>query len=468
MNELKTSRISYYIQYFTEHKNNMKMLWSGIKSIINVKNNRLNNISQIVQNGKVIKNPQDIAQAFNQYFVNIAQNIDKEIPRTRKCPLDYLGARTAESFFISPTDSSEIDSIISQLHKGKSVGPYSIPINLLKRLSPNIASSLASLINESFSTGIFPDKVKVANVIALHKKGATDNHSNYRPMSLLSIFSKIFEKLMHKRFYRFLEANEILRPLQFGFRKKHSTLHTLISMTEHIKNTIDSGNYGCGIFIDLKKAFDTVNHGILLKKLEHYGVRGIPLQWFESYLSTAREQHVSVNGHTSDKLVIKHGVPQGSVLGPLLFLLYIHDIPTVSKKLTFHPFADDTNIYFESSDLMHLHKTINKELRKVQKWLESNRLALNIDKTNFLLFEENIVLKLGKKKIKHENHVRFFGVLLDSNLSWKTHLNELSKKLLRTVGFFIKSDTMLLWIHLSCSIMDFLHHSFRMVCLSGG
>ena len=137
-------------------------------------------------------------------------------------------------------------------------------------------------------------------------------------------------------------------------------------MTEHIKNTIDNGNYGGGIFIDLKKAFDTVNHTILLKKLEHYGIRGVPLQWFESYLSD-RKQFVSVNGHSSDELEIKHGVPQGSVLGPLLLLLYINDLPRISKKLTFYLFADDTNIYFESSDLLHLQKTVNKELRKVRK-----------------------------------------------------------------------------------------------------
>ena len=152
---------------------------------------------------------------------------------------------------------------------------------MLKILSPSyIASSLTSLINESFSTGIFADKLEVVKVIALHKKGATDNPSNYRPISLLSILSKIFEKLAHKRFYNFLEVNKILHALQFGFRKKHSTLHTLISMTEHIKNMINSGNHKCGIFIDIKKAFDTVNHGFLLKKLEQYGVRGIPLQWF--------------------------------------------------------------------------------------------------------------------------------------------------------------------------------------------
>ena len=160
---------------------------------------------------------------------------------------------------------------------------------------------------------------------------------------------------MHKRLNDFLETNDVLHNLQFGFRQKHSTSHALISLTEKIKQTIDKGNLACGVFIDLKKAFDTVNHTILLQKLEHYGIRGIPLQWFKSYL-TGRKQYVSVCGNTSETLEIKCGVPQGSVLGPLLFLLYINDLAKVSKKLTFFLFADDTNIHYESSNILDIQK----------------------------------------------------------------------------------------------------------------
>ena len=192
--------------------------------------------------------------------------------------------------------------------------------------------------------------------------------------------------LMYKRLYSFLDSCNILHPLQFGFREKHSTLHALIGMTETIKETIDKSMFGCGVFIDLQKAFDTVNHSILLKKLEHYGLRGVRLDWFSSYLSN-RKQYASVNGATSDYLDITCGVPQGSVLGDLLFLIYINDLPSISKVLSFYLFADDTNIYFSSRDLFSLQKIMNRELKKVKKWLDANQLGLNVDKTNFVIFD---------------------------------------------------------------------------------
>ena len=192
------------------------------------------------------------------------------------------------------------------------------------------------------------------------------------------MFSKIFQKLMHQHLFKFLESFEILYPLQLGFREKYSTSHALLSLTESIKQSIDSGKVGCGIFLDLQKAFDTVNHKILLDKLEHYGIRGNALKWFQSYLS-GRTQYVTVNGHVSDPLPITCGVPQGSVLDPLLFLIYVNNLPNVSKVMQFYLFADDTSIYFDSDNLFNLLKIVSRELKKVRKWLEANRLALNID-----------------------------------------------------------------------------------------
>ena len=320
---------------------------------------------------------------------------------------------------------------------------------MLKIIGPSVSPILALLVNQSFQTGIFPDKLKIAKVITLFKKGNPELPSNYRPISLLPIFSKIFEKLMYRRLYRFLEIHDVLFSLQFGFQENHSIDHALVSLTETVKNTLDNKRFGCGIFIDLQKAFDTVNHKILLSKLEHYGVRGCALEWFRSYLSD-RKQYVSVNGSNSNLLSIACGVPQGSVLGPLLFLIYINDLPSSSKKLNFYLFADDTNIYCESSDLSNLIKIVNRELRSVKKWLDANKLSLNIDKTNYIIFHSSsssvpsdAVVKIGKKHIKRVKFVKFLGLLLDEHLSWKYHLSELSKKLARTCGIFFRIRNLL-------------------------
>ena len=208
---------------------------------------------------------------------------------------------------------------------------------------------------------------------------STEDLNNYRPISLLSIFDKIIEKLMHKRLYSFLDEHNILFNNQFGFRKNNSTSFALIQITEKIKETIDKKKYGCGIFIDLRKAFDTVNHDILLKKLEHYGIRGTALIWFKSYLFN-RQQFVFHNGESSRLQCITSGVPQGSVLGPLLFLIYINDLPNISSVLEFYLFADDTNIYYEADTPDKLESIVNRELKKLRTWLIVNRLSLNLNK----------------------------------------------------------------------------------------
>ena len=248
---------------------------------------------------------------------------------------------------------------------------------------------------------------------------------------------------MAKRLNAFLQENSILCNNQFGFRPGFSTEHSLISIIETIKKTIEEKKYGCGVFIDLKKAFDTVNHKILLHKLEHYGIRNEALSWFESYLKD-RKQYVTINKTNSTLLTVKCGVPQGSVLGPLLFLLYINDLPNISSKLKIFLFADDTNIYLDSHDPHTLEKEMNRELIKLYDWLGINRLSLNITKTNFVLFHSinkpkaSTTIKINKKAIEEVKYVKYLGVLIDSQLTFKYHIDELTKKIARSTGILYK------------------------------
>ena len=250
---LTERKASYFHNYFLKNSNNMKQLWSGIKSVINIKkSSNINVINKLKDsNGNITSDPAVIANLFNKFFVNVSHNITKNIPRTDKSPLNFMGERTSNSFFMAPSVPQEISEIISLLKTGKSLGPNSIPMKILKILCPLISASLSQIINESFQSGIFPEKMKLAKVIPLFKKGCPLTASNYRPISLLSVFSKITEKVIYKRLYKFLQIHEILYTLQFGFRESHSIDHALVSLTEAIKNSLDNGKFGCGIFIDL-------------------------------------------------------------------------------------------------------------------------------------------------------------------------------------------------------------------------
>ena len=422
----------------------VKKTWLGIKSILNIDKGRYSDVNQLNIDGKIIDDPTDIAQRLNDFFVNVGPNTDKSIPTNPVSkPEKYLKNRSQVEFIISHISNEEIIDIINSL-ENKAQGPQSIPLKLLKLIPDLIIFPLSEIINLSFSSGVFPNAIKIAKVIPIHKGGSTDELNNYRPISILSIFDKIIEKLIHKQLYHFLTINNVLFKNQYGFRKNNSTSLALIQMVEKIRESIDNKKIGCGIFIDLSKAFDTVNHKILLKKLEHYGIRGTALKWFQSYLFE-RKQYVYINGESSSLRIISCGVPQGSVLGPLLFLLYVNDLPNISDQLTFFLFADDTNIFYESQSLTDLERTLNKELRKLQEWLIVNRLSLNLKKTNFVLFHpfnkplsDSITVKINKKAISEKNHVKYLGISLDSTLSWKSHIENLCSTLRRTVGMLYK------------------------------
>ena len=248
-----------------------------------------------------------------------------------------------------------------------------------------IPNPLANMVNLSFEQGVFPTELKIAVITPLHKAKDPMFFNNYRPISLLSVFSKIFERLMYNRILYFINRHKLFNKFQFGFRNNHSTFMALIILIENLVNALDNGKCAVGIFLDFQKAFDTVNHSIWLDKLQCYGIRGIANQWLFSYLSN-RQQSVVYNGYESELKVINNGVPQGSILGPLLFLLYINDLTNVSSFFMPILFAEDTNLFYTGTDLKYIIRLVNEEISKIYGWVNANNISLNIDKTNFMLF----------------------------------------------------------------------------------
>ena len=309
---------------------------------------------------KFESDPTKIAEGFNGYFSTIAEKLQEKIyPNESLNFTQYLQTPLNQNFFFNSVTANEIVLIIHSLENSKATGPHSIPTEILKLIKANICHPLKEIINLSFATGIYPDALKIARVIPIFKnKGDELQVYNYRPISLLSNINKIFEKLAYSRLYSFLNLYNCIFELQFGFRSKHSCNHALFSLTEMVREALDQGNFACGIFIDFQKAFDTVDHNILLNKLDYYGVRGLAKKWFRSYLSN-RQQYVTINGFNSKKLPMRYGVPQGSVLGPLLFLVYINDLNKAITYSTTHHFADDTNLLVVGKSLKRIQKHMN-------------------------------------------------------------------------------------------------------------
>jgi hypothetical protein len=243
--------------------------------------------------------------------------------------------------------------------------------------------------------------LKLAIVTPIFKANENNIFENYRPISVLSCFSKLLEKLMYSRLINFIDKNQILSKHQYGFRKSRSTEFAIIELVDKITKGIDQGQYTLGIFLDLSKAFDTINHRILIEKLELYGIRGICLKWFKNYLEN-RKQTVKYNTIKSDEMIITSGVPQGSILGPILFLLYINDIQNFSRIVSIILFADDTNIFYSHTCLKKLNEIMQTEINKISDWLNTNILSLNTTNTKFMLFRSS------KRKQRHNITISIF------------------------------------------------------------
>ena len=442
---IKMAKSKYYKKYFEQHKENSKKQWSMINKLLN-RNHKKSGVSKLLDsNGEIINTPIAIAEKFNDYFCNIASNLKSQIASRNAAPSqsfeNFLTDPVTNTIYLKPVDSGEVFKIINNM-KNKATLDTKVSALKIANSSPKFTETLAKLITSSFEQGIFPQTLKLARVVPVHKGGSKTDVSNYRPISLLTSFSKIYEKLMHNRLTNFMETHDSFYEMQYGFRSGRSCEHALLNAQSILLNNLNKNQISLLLLIDFSKAFDMVEHSILLKKLEHYGIRGIALEWLKSYLNN-REQFVSVNGKDSSKRHIKYGVPQGSILGPLLFVIYINDIPGIYKFAKFILYADDANIIITGKNMAEINEQVEDLAVALLGWVDSNGLALNLKKTMYMIFsrrriDDNYNLVIANTHIKRTREAKFLGVIVDDKLTWTQHTKALKTKMSRYIGIMYK------------------------------
>ena len=306
-----------------------------------------------------------------------------------------------------------------------------IPTRFLKDGVKCIAHVLSSLLNKSMESGVFPDNLKIAAICPIYKgEGSKSRPNNYKRISVLPIVARLFEKIIHNQLYDYVKGR--LYKYQSGFRPKHSTETAVLNALNRWFLNIDQGKYNLVVFLDLRKAFDTVNHEILLKKLEHYGVHGTELKWFTSYLSD-RKQYTVVGAIKSQLGSVSHGVPQGSSLGPFLFFVYINDLPYCINNGISELYADDTGLSASGKKVHDVERLINLDLDKIYNWLLANKLSINMEKTKCMIFATeyklrqcpDLAVKINRSKIKQVDRKDYLGLTLDIKLKWDKQVHEM-------------------------------------------
>ena len=442
---IRQAEIMHYNEILYNHHNSAQMLWKYFGKSLNPRRIRRKDVpNRLLYEDKIHSGSQNIADCFNDFFCTVGKKLSDKIEEDgMQGYRNYMKYQCQNSFFLSAVTYEEVLWQVKNLDSKKTCGPDGIGPKIIKSCPELFANLLNRIFNNAIENGIYPNAMKIARILAIFKKGSKEDPNNYRPISLLSCFNKIFERLLHKQLMNFLKKHKSLFKYQFGFRPKHSTADALINITDNIKDFMDKGNYVLGLFLDLKKAFDTVDHQILLDKLETIGIRGHALQFFNSYL-TDRKQFVIINGKNSKTKYITTGVPQGSVLGPLFFLIYINDIQYACNSENIRLFADDTSYFLHDKKLENLMNKAKQTVTNLQQWLSANKLNLNIDKTIYVIFRNNNKqmgkfaddLQVGNNVFEREKSCQYIGMMLDEKMNWDEHINNVKSKLIKYFAIF--------------------------------
>lgn len=446
---IRLAKSMYYTNQFEKYKSDIRKTWNQINQVIG-KNCRESKFPLYFwdKNIKETDNKR-IAELFNEFFTEVGPRLCQKIKTPEgKSFKQFLTEHISTSFNFDTVDSNHVAKIIKKLKPTSSFGHDDISTIMLKLIAPDILPILTLIINQSLCTGIFPDQLKIAKIKPIFKKDEPHLTDNYRPISLLPSISKVFEKVVFLQLYSYFNINNLLYDSQYGFRHLHSTEFSALEVTDSIYQNLDNKKSPLAVYLDLSKAFDTIDHSILLHKLSYYGVKGTALNWFTSYL-TNRQQYVQFNSEASSLKSISTGVPQGSILGPLLFIIYMNDIAKVTNKFHFTLYADDTSLIeplctftVDIGDRNTLSDQINSELQKIFDWLSLNKLSLNVKKTKMMVFHnrqrniKNMIPKLTIDgiPIEYVRNFNFLGIVLDEHMTWNPHTNKVACTIARTIG----------------------------------
>ena len=480
---IREAKANYYTSLFSKFKSDIRKTWQSINEIL-FKTKRPADIPTYLKlEDERIEDNLNIAIKFNDFFVNIGPTLSSKIKsKSGKSYQTYLKHTITHSFQFQTVTTEIVSKSIRKIASKSSSGHDGISTNLLQRINHVIAPTLTLIINQSLASGIFPNRLKIAKVIPLFKKGDIHIVDNYRPISLLPALSKVFEKIVFKQLYDYFLTKKLLYNSQYGFREGHSTEFASLEFIDRISQDLDQGKIPIALYLDLSKAFDTLDHSILLAKLKYYGVRNTELDWFNSYLND-RYQYVEINGSKSPQQRVTTGVPQGSILGPLLFIIYMNDLHIATRIFHSILYADDTTlqtplcafkIQLIPSEIENLSKSINSELSKIQEWLAINKLSLNISKTKYMLFHHKqkdvshieLNLEINNTPLEKVSDFNFLGLIINENLTWQSHINKLSGKISRSLGVmnrlkrFLSSDV----LRIIYNSMILPHLQFGILC----
>lgn len=444
--QINIQKKNYYYTLFYNNYRRPKKMWETINNL--AKNKIKDNCAppKLIINTGQITEGNAICQHFNDFFIRVGQDLAHKIPNKYHTntgnTLMYDSEHTHDIILnkFTPCTTSEVSKIIDNLNSNTSTGLDGISTKTIKCLKPIIIDRLTNCINLCLAQGIFPDTLKVAKVTPIHKSGVKTDPNNYRPVSVLPVLSKIFERIIYTRLSTYLNNKQVLIEQQYGFRPKSSTVTAVIDLVTKIKTHIDEKKIVLGIFIDIKKAFDTVSHHKLLQKLHNIGVRDTSLDMLSSYLKN-RRQVVKINNFTSTSQIVTCGIPQGSIIGPLLFLIYINNINSIGLTGYLTLYADDTCLFYFGTSINDMLFNAQKDLDMLSEWLKYNLLTINTSKTSFMIFKAKnkpigdlTPLTMNNDVIQRSHKEKYLGLWIDDKLTWKPHIEHIRAKLISLSG----------------------------------